>query len=274
MNYFERIARRLAVQEDFVPASLGAKGAAQNFARQIGVRTPEVYYSGTLQSLPSELPSEFVFKPAFASTSIGVLLLHSLGDDRFTNLTTNEVITLNEIKERAADVAERFLGARAESGIFILEELLRSPDGSTPPKDVRFYAFQGEIGLILMESHIAGPARAMYFDGDFAPLKDVKEKYGVASGAKDLESIEDAIRPMHWKELLAVAKRLSVAIPSAFCRIDLYDTQNGVTLGELTFTPGTFYYKNRKLMSDAEAERLGALWGSAEDRLLGSVARR
>ena len=49
------------------------------------------------------------------------------------------------------------------------------------------------------------------------------------------------------------------------------DTPAGPVLGEITFYPGTFFYKNRKLMAPEEAVRLGAMWGVAEKRLAGSL---
>ena len=87
-----------------------------------------------------------------------------------------------------------------------------------------------------------------------------------------MEAIVDEAEPPEGAEaLLAVARRVSTAVPSAFCRVDLYDTPAGPVLGEITFYPGTFFYKNRKLMAPEEAVRLGAMWGVAEKRLAGSL---
>lgn len=272
MNYMEKLRDRLSTprRTGFGKYALAGKEGAKEFARRIGVRVPETYFQGTLSKMPTVFPENFVFKPAFASTSIGVRLLERTASGDLKDLTSGEVLTREQLFAEATAIAERFKGEDADKAIFILEELLVAPDGSKPPKDVRFYAFQGEIGLILMESHLDSPARAMYFDGGFRPFKDLHERYGIAPNAKSLEVIEDAVIPQNWKELLQVAKRISVALPTAFCRIDLYDAQGGVCLGELTYTPGTFYYENRKLMSPAESERLGRMWTEAEERLVGS----
>ena len=45
----------------------------------------------------------------------------------------------------------------------------------------------------------------------------------------------------------------------------------GPVLGEITFYPGTFFYKNRKVMAPEEAARLGKMWDAAEKRLAGSL---
>lgn len=272
MNYLDRMKDRLEnpARTTFGKYSLAGKEGAKEFARRIGVRVPETYFSGRLDQMPSQLPQRFVFKPAFASTSIGVRLLEATGNDVFMDSVSGEILTRSELQDAARALAHRLLKERADEAIFILEETLIGSDGSIPPKDVRFYAFQGKVGLILMESHLDSPARSMYFDGGFRPFKDLNSRYGIAEGVKHLEVIEDAIIPENWQELLSVAKRISVALPTPFCRIDLYDTQGGVCLGELTYTPGTFYYKNRKLMSDSESNRLGHLWREADERLQGS----
>lgn len=58
--------------------------------------------------------------------------------------------------------------------------------------------------MILMEHHITGNARAMYFDGNFHPLTDVSDKYGIAESARVREAIEPAIPPANASDILAV----------------------------------------------------------------------
>lgn len=273
MDYFEHMQLRLSNQERYVPARIGDKKLIRNFCDLIGVRTPRVYLRGLQKDLENfDFPDEFVLKPAFASTSIGVMLLSNAGNSTFKNLLTSEVVHLDDVLKRCKDIASRYYEDSSQ-GNFIVEELLRDENGSTPPQDIRFYAFQGEIGMILKEDHLTGnAAHAMYFDGNFMPFPDVSQRYSVAEKASALEVIVEAKTPKNWKELLAVAKRVSVSVPSAFCRVDLYDTPNGVVLGEVTFFPGTFYYRDRKIMSQSEAERLGRMWDDAAERLRGSVS--
>lgn len=271
MDYFNHMQQRLANQENFVPGRLGDKKLVRQFADLIGVRTPVIYFRGPLRSLKwSTLPQEFVLKPAFASTSIGVMLLSKGMEDSYVNLLDGSHLTLDDIIEKCEHISTKYY-EDAQRGEFIIEQLLRDEHGATPPQDIRFYAFQGEIGMILKEDHLSsGAVQAMYFDGNFLPFSDVKSRYSVADGMGQAEEIVEAVTPENWFGLLAVAKRISVAVPSAFCRIDLYDTPDGVYLGEITFYPGTFYYRNRKIMSQGEAERLGRMWDLAVARLAGS----
>lgn len=270
MGYLEHMARRLSHEEGFVPGSLGMKDKVREFARMIGVQTPRLYFRGPIQDLPKTLPTEFVLKPEFASTSIGVRLLRTLDESRFHDLVSRKDAARTDVVKEATELAERYSREQGSDSIFIVEELLRGRDGGYPPPDIRCYSFQGEIGMILMEHHISGVARAMYFDGHFHPFPDLEERYGIADGMEKLEIIEPAVAPSNASNILRVARRISVAVPSSFVRIDLYDTPEGIYLGELTFYPGTFYYKNRKLMSDKESRRLGLLWDNAAERLGGS----
>lgn len=271
MDYFTHMQQRLSNKESYVPGRLGDKKLVRQFADLIGVKTPAVYFRGPLASLPwGNLPSEFVLKPAFASTSIGVMLLRKVEEGKYEDLMEKSFLTLEIVLQKCQEVSTKYYND-AERGEFIAEELLRDESGETPPQDIRFYAFQGEIGMILKEDHMSsGAVKAMYFDGDFLPFSDVTARYSVAPAMTHAEEIVDAKTPENWFELLTVAKRISVAVPSAFCRIDLYDTPGGVYLGEITFYPGTFYYRNRKLMSESEAARLGRMWDQAAKRLQGS----
>lgn len=271
MDYLEHLKKRLDDNEAFVPGRLGNKSHVRDFARMVGVATPSLYYEGPLETLSlSSLPMEFVLKPSFASTSIGVLLLQRVAPSLYRDIITEEELTDTDIQAKCETTSLRFLGDKKQ-GIFIVEQLLRDPNGITPPSDIRFYAFQGIVGMIMKEDHLSqGPTKAMYFDGNFTPFPDIEHRYGVADKMRSIETIVEAERPKNWKALLTVARRISVAVPTAFVRVDLYDTGNTVILGELTFYPGTFYYRNRKIMSNSESERLGHLWDRAEERLNGS----
>ncbi|MFC8598265.1 ATP-grasp fold amidoligase family protein [Isoptericola sp. NPDC057191] len=272
MDYLARMRRRIEGKERCVPGRLGDKLVGRELATLIGVRSATIVERRTGVGLPddlSSLPTRFVLKPVFGSTSMGVLLLERAADG-FVDLTTGAVLAPEDVVDVQKKVADHFTKAH-DTAEFLVEELLVSPDGEIPPQDVRFYAFQGEIGLILKEDHMHEVTRAMYFGSDFSPLRDVRSKYGVHAGVAHMEEIVDAVVPERAEELLSVARRISVAVPSPFARIDLLLATGGVYLGEITLYPGTFYYGNRKLMSPGESERLGSLWESAERRLLGSA---
>lgn len=260
---------RLEGREAGVPGFLGDKSQTRPFARMVGVKTPELLFEGNVGMLSEfEFPELFVVKPRFASTSIGVHLVRNVSGV-FEDAVSGETLDFNRILDRYAEMSSERYGDPMR-GTFFVEELLTGYRGEVPPPDIRAYMFQGVCGFYLVEDHYGGKARASYFNGDFSPMEDVEDRFSVAPNAGHLECVVDREPPVRADEVAAVAKRLSVAVPSAFCRVDMYDTPNGVMLGELTFYPGTFYYGNRKLMSKSEAVRLGALWDQADRRLAGS----
>lgn len=266
-DYLSRLARRLKGEEAGIPSFLGRKTEVPRFAKYVGVQVPESFFVGAKADLAfSEFPDEFVLKPDFASTSMGVHLLRKDGDD-FIDLSTGHTISEETLFQRLDKVAEKYYD-NVDAAIYRVEQLLRDHDGGTPPSDLRCYCFQGVIGMILKENHQGpGPTRLMYFDGDFRPFVDLEDRYSIVESVRHLDEIVEAVIPNNWRAIKAVAERVSRAVPSPFVRVDLYDTPDGVFLGELTFYPGPYYYGNRKLMSPMESERLGRLWGEAEERL-------
>lgn len=271
MDYLSLIHKRIIGNEKNVPGKIGRKDIVRSFCDLIGVKTPNIIHASKLEEIhPNNLPENFVLKPSFASTSIGVKLLRK-EKNSFIDLIEKKEISWETIKKESIEISKKIYDEKFNEAVFLIEELLFDHEGNTPPQDIRFYAFQGEIGMILKEDHLTDDStHAMYFDGNFIPFPDVNSRYGVAQQAKNLEYIVEAEVPNNWQALLNVAKRVSSAVPSPFARIDLYDTPNGIYLGEVTFTPGTFYYKDRKIMSQAESYRLGRMWLDAEKKLFGS----
>lgn len=265
-DYLSRLGERINGLERSVPSFLGRKSEVRQFAKYVGVKVPETYFVGTRSELSLDaLPDEFVLKPDFASTSMGVHLLERR-DGQFFDLASDSLVEEDKIVEALDGVAKRYYDDIGKA-VYRAEELLRDYDGSAPPPDFRFYMFQGIVGMIVRDQHMSGKTQLMYFDSDFLPFSDVENRYSIAEGCRHLDEIVEAVVPTNWRAIKAVAERVSRAVPSPFVRVDLYDTPKGVYLGELTFYPGPYYYGNRKLMSASESERLGRLWAEAEARL-------
>lgn len=111
MNYLDRMRHRIEGKESRLPAYLGDKRKVREIAQLMGIRVSEIYFDGKLEDLQwSELPNEFVLKPSFASTSIGVYLLQRQEDGTYLNILTNKLVELAAIEEHLKTVALRFLG--------------------------------------------------------------------------------------------------------------------------------------------------------------------
>lgn len=194
-----------------------------------GIAVPEIYAAWTTvdEIDLSGLPDEFVVKSDGGAGGHGVLPLRRDGEDRYTLVSTDRVMT-------SEDVRERLRGISTLSGPYFAEELLHGVDGGAAiPEDVKIFAFYGEIGQVLlrhMDEH-ANLRRASYrfVDEHGADLGD-----GVWDARLD-RTIEP---PSRLATMVDVAKHLSLAVGVPFVRVDLYETDRGVVLGELTRVPG------------------------------------
>lgn len=275
-DYLALMKERLNSKESHVPAAYGTKRKVKEIADLLGIKVPEVYFVGRLDEIVwDDLPEEFVVKPDFASTNIGVRLLSKDAEsagEHLIDIPSGERIEIAVLEEKFRDIAIRYYGEDHEKGIFLVEELLRAPDGTTPPSDVRAYSFFGKVGMFQIDNHKPGAKQiASYFDGDFQPFEDREERYSFSENAGIPQGIDDSVPvPELAEALIETAQRVSYAVPTAFCRVDMYEANGSVYLGEITFFPGTFYYRDSKLMLEKESERLGVFWEDAKKRIQSS----
>lgn len=267
-TYLQYMRDRMDGREPLVPIAMGAKPVVRKLANVMGIRTPREYYRGSILQIEwDDLPDFFALKPAFASTSIGVYLLQRISKGVYLDSREQREITVEDILARERAILERYQLSE-ERGQFIIEQLLRDYDGNVPPPDIRVNAFFGELGMIYIDDHLSGSiARSSYFDGNFQPFSDLSSRYAIHEQARHWQEIVERPPTPNAELIKTVAKRLSLAIPCAFVRLDLYDTPEGVYLGEITFFPGAFFYEEVKLMLPLENERLGEMWYEASQRL-------
>ena len=211
------------------------------------------------------LSAPFVLKPTFLSTSHGVFLLRETGstgvyyDDRYDCVRTMDEI-IGVLSQRAAE--SDYVKKR-----WIVEERITDVEGSLVPEDVKFFCFYGEVGLIQVVQRNGSRNRVAFFDGDFRPLSTGLSGPEIVVNPNIVE-LSPLDAPPGAMDLLEAARRISSSLPTPFVRVDLYNTSDGPVFGEFTFTPGTFYYEDREVMSNALSLHLGGLWRSAERRIL------
>lgn len=227
-----------------------------SFARSHGVRIPTIYgiWDSPEDIAWAALPDQVVIKTNTGSASRGVFPLRRTGGG-WTIVTKTDPIAPQEIAERL----RRLHSERRVGGPFFAEELLGGGNGNTLPVEVRVSAFYGEISHVLLRQvSDHGDTRSAKFrrilvDGTDVVLGDEEPSDGLEI-------------PGNLDELVGVAKRLSLNIPRAYARIDLYDIAGEVVFGELTPRPG-----NPDGLSPDQDQRLGRLWERAQARLLNDV---
>ena len=170
-----------------------------------------------------------VIKPKEAHSSRGVLSLKRVDEITF------ECLQLR-CRLRLVDILERLYQEMREHQFpnhWQLEELLLPPSGLLRPvDDFKFYAFRGRVGLILQVARQPEGQYYRWYDRNWHPVET----------GKYAEANDPALLPPRAPEaLLSIAERVSAALPTPFCRIDLYEARQGPVLGELTPVPGTYH---------------------------------
>jgi hypothetical protein len=125
----------------------------------------------------------------------------------------------------------------------MIEEYLRNQDGSGP-LDYRFWCFKGIPEVIQVDNH------AHDINPFFTPQWNQLDLYyreGVSRPA--------IAKPINLEQMISIASRLSAGFD--FVRVDLYNLDGQIYVGELTFTPTAGELKLRPESWDL---KLGEKW--------------
>lgn len=263
MDYLTLIRARGNGQEKGVPSYLHDKMRGRQFVESVGGPIPKLHatYDSVAEFDLSALPDTFVLKPAFSSSSFGVMVLERQGNKYYDHLRRRD-LSVEAIAAEQQSLADKSPNVKH---LWMVEDRITDVLDSPVPDDYKFFTFQGEIGLI--HRTIRDPQKNLhaFFDGNFDPIDDPDDLL-IEPNRKIIEKVVEN-RPEGWEAMLNVAKRISVAVPSPFVRVDMYNTHDGPVFGEFTLVPGTFYYEDREKMMPALSYRMGYLWGEASKRL-------
>lgn len=227
------------------------------FATSHGVPVPRILAIG---ERPEDirlggLPDEFVVKSDGGTSSKAVIPLRRLGEDRYTWIGHEPARELSTL-----DVIEHFQAARARGtsyGPVFAEELLEGAEPGTLPDDVKIYVAYGQVLQVLLRRPVIVNGRPV-----------TRTRY-VSETGRDLRKVAlwqethpDIAVPSGLKDMVEIARRISLALPMPLCRVDLYETGSGPILGEITRTPGAPH----RYRADHD-EFMGREWLKAEARL-------
>ncbi len=189
---------------------------------------PKVLY-GPMPSkdLPWEvLPPLFVVKPSTGSSSRGVFVMRRSADGRFNDLMKGRSWTAEELVLQYQQLPSNWHQVLNDE--VLIEELVECR--GRPSYDWKVYAFRGEIALIEQIDRLGGRMRFRHYLPNWAPALHAW------SGRYDREDPLDG--PLRPGELLQAAAAVSLAVPLPFVRVDLYESDSHVFVGELTPFPG------------------------------------
>ena len=210
---------------------------------------PELFATATHPSALArfDFPQNFALKTNHGSG--GMLLVSEKFDDskRLTPLTKYEdwrkekIARRNFSMEMVAPLATKWLSqnyywgrGRFPEPVYnlvqpriLVEELLFSKSGETPPPDYKFFMIHGICRLIQVDEIRYEKHTRTYFDKSWNFL-NVR--------VNGLAKNNNIPVPIELDEMLLIAQRISEDFK--FIRVDLYVTSNGIKFGELTNYPG------------------------------------
>ena len=108
----------------------------------------------------------------------------------------------------------------------LCEHFLAEPDGK-PPKDYKFFCFNGEPAFLQVDVDRFGTHDRVIYDPDWNKL-NFNIKFPVSEKTID--------RPADLDQMLDITRKLSAGFP--FLRVDLYSSRGNTWFGELTFSHG------------------------------------
>jgi MerR family redox-sensitive transcriptional activator SoxR len=213
------------------------RNEARQFVTALGFKMAALYQTDfPLSALPEAAIGleRFAVKPVHATNAWGVMGLVRIGENRFRDVLRGEEHSIPSMLARLRQPMKRYNFPDK----WLIEELLVPPGGEPGPlQEYKFYAFRGFTPLILQVGGFGPQRRYKWYNGDWRPVRTGKyeDKLDLAMGPpSDPAGLSEGVR------------RLSLALPIPFCRIDAIETHGGFHIGELTPEPGNTRLSHRR----------------------------
>lgn len=228
--------------------NLDVKNHAYEFVDRIGARRPK---SDKRRYSLAEVPMTFpgVLKATRATGSRGCYLLHR--QDHIVHVMDGK--TFASVEEMVGHAHGLMRASRApirDSWMWeemILEDVARR----IPARDLKFYAFYGEVVIMRESARVNDETKVAYWNAD-----NVQTEMG---HPQDYDFDRSGFTP----EDAQLVSEISLQIPHPYVRIDMLKGEDGLVVGEFTPHPGNF-----DLFNDEWDRTLGEAWVRAESRLL------
>ena len=181
----------------------------------------------------SSLPDKFVIKTTDGSGGENIFICK----DKSTLDVPAIIKKVNSWKNKCVStMAHEWAYTGAKSSRIIVEKYLEETNNNNDDSicDYKFFCFNGKVKYIVVDVDLyVGHKRNFYtnlYTGDWK-LLDI---------LTDCPKVDRVIsRPKNYEEMVQLAEKLSIGFP--FVRIDLYNIDNKVLFGEMTFYPWSGY---------------------------------
>lgn len=240
-------------------AELTTKLEQRAMAERLGLPLAHAYLAGVTLAAVREYVEvhgldRFVIKPNSSRSSIGCCVLV---DDR-TRVRDLRTLRRDSMR-RHFERARRAHAKLRRADEWLLEEVLTPPDGSDRLcDDIKIYCMGGRAELIVHKRHAVGRKSD---DQIFTP-----EWVPVNTGVADRNEFRYDT-PERGDEAVALAERAARSLCYPFIRIDMYVTDRGIVLGELTPGPGRRY-----LFNDEWNRYMVRRWHEAANEIVDGIA--
>jgi hypothetical protein len=199
------------------------------------------------------------------SSRAGVMLLYKIaGGMGFWDNMSKRIITAEKIRRRHQTLKEKWEAKRRSSYKFMIQELIVDwKSTARVPLDYKFYTFDGEIGFMVQIDRSHKPPQVAFYGDNFEPLApdgNLSTSWNkIAEGTHEIPDCKE--------EMLDVVRRFSRHLRTPFVSLDMYASNRGPILGEITRTPGGPYFGRMWTFSPSFDRELGERWASALRRL-------
>jgi hypothetical protein len=240
-NYWYKICIS-SKNKDYYKWILSDKYIAKNFAYKLGFNIPKTYLlTNNLDTINFiTLPNKYVIKPVDLCDGVGVYLI-----DNNINKITDKLMTknkiINELKEIRKNEKKYYMHYEMYNKIpfkgYIIEELLLDSEGNIP-NDYKCYVFNGKIYFIVVlydRKKINNKTiyKSVWMTRNWKPVyfKMCHKNYYYKKIKK----------PDNLNKIINLVEKTG-KILGRHCRIDIYNINNKIYLGEFTFFCGAYLH--------------------------------
>ena len=259
VDYYQQILNKSNIR-DYTRWILSDKYIAKRYAELNGFEIPKTYQ---ISKYPHNLifnKKNFVLKPLDLCDSDGIYLVKNN-----INIKTNEEfkpkMVINELQKLRSEIYdEHYMHTGMYNGLipysgYMIEELLLDENNNIP-SDLKCYVFGGKLYYIAMTYNRKTENNkqtfdSIWFDRNWNPIKYKMIK----KGYKFNNYIN---KPKNYDKMIYLVENMAKKL-NRHCRIDIYNINGKIYLGEFTFFCGA---RLHTLMCNL---KLGALWKKYPD---------
>lgn len=249
MLFKDFLDRRVKGGEKGLPLFFHDKEKTYRFCKDHEIRTVEkIKMFDNTQDLVDwfeSCPDEFVIKPSFLSSMVGVMVLSKQDDGRYYEGLSKRILEKKEV----IDIQINFFNKsqRVEKHI-VIEEKINDKYIDGIPLDYKIYMFYNEIAFIGVYNRNDKKLFGDWYDCDLNLLNEGlivnQEPHTFHSQNPINIKLKDKIA------LIEFSKFISKKVKLPFVRLDLYLSETGPVLGEVTLSPGGLYYQKMYKVSN------------------------